>query len=168
MDDALWRACQVKSCEHLLRNWRIKINVPRPSIGLPCPVVGPTIGNHTWSTTMQKMKPTFTTAGRQIRYSHASHLSRFLIDKITRHKTQNDTCRQDVATAQNLPPPVVKAVPLTYISTKSSPAKGMTALCAVGLGIELTFMVLFAWKRNTPVIKAASRIPSMLIFIGMV
>ncbi|KAJ3033021.1 hypothetical protein HDV00_006850, partial [Rhizophlyctis rosea] len=78
----------------------------------------------------------------------------------------NETCRQDVPSAQKLPAPIMKAIPLTYTSTQSSPAKGVAALCTVGIVIEAVYMALFAWKRNEPVIKAASRIPSMLIFIG--
>ncbi|KAJ3056375.1 Gamma-aminobutyric acid type B receptor subunit 2 [Rhizophlyctis rosea] len=101
----------------------------------------------------------------------------YLVDDATTNKAslhyrwkadKNDTCREDVSKAKALPTPVVAAAPLAYTSVSSSPAKGMMALQIIGILLELIFMALFFWKRNSPVIRAASRIPSMLIFIGAI
>ena len=86
-----------------------------------------------------------------------------------RWKADKDkVCREDVAKAKALPEPVVAATPTAYTSTHSSPAKGMITLQVIGIVLEVIFMGLFIWKRNAQVIRAASRIPSMLIFIGAI
>ncbi|KAJ3048641.1 hypothetical protein HK097_010361, partial [Rhizophlyctis rosea] len=81
---------------------------------------------------------------------------------------KSEVCREDVTLAQSLPSPIVAAVPLTYTSTQSPQAKAMIVLMGIGIALEATMMGLFLWFSNTQVIRAASKIPSVLIFVGAI
>ena len=79
-------------------------------------------------------------------------------------------CRIDIELAKEdrLPEPVVDYLPSTSISPESMTGKVVLALGGIGMTIEYTMMVLFIWKRNCPVIRAASLIPSLIIMFGKV
>ncbi|KAJ3051616.1 hypothetical protein HK097_007365 [Rhizophlyctis rosea] len=79
-------------------------------------------------------------------------------------------CRTDIELAQEdrLPDPVVNYLPSTAISPESMTGKVVLALGGIGMIIEYIMMVAFIWKRNCPVIRAASLIPSLIIMFGAI
>ncbi|KAJ3042150.1 hypothetical protein HDV00_008035 [Rhizophlyctis rosea] len=80
---------------------------------------------------------------------------------------QNETdCRHDIAGAQSLPDPIPDITPTPYISTKSLLGQLMIAISAGAMFIIMLLIVMFWWKRDTPVIRAASKVFSFLILAG--
>ncbi|KAJ3055660.1 hypothetical protein HK097_009778 [Rhizophlyctis rosea] len=56
--------------------------------------------------------------------------------------------------------------PTPYVSTTSGIGKGMIIITTIGAFFNVVLMVLFWFRRNTPVIRAASKLFSFLILIG--
>ncbi|KAJ3050106.1 hypothetical protein HK097_008911 [Rhizophlyctis rosea] len=75
-------------------------------------------------------------------------------------------CNPNLYGAKKIPDPIVNALPTSFTSSRSTTGKAMMAISAAGIGIELVLLILFIVKRDAPVIKAAARGPSYLIFLG--
>ncbi|KAJ3045876.1 hypothetical protein HDV00_006142 [Rhizophlyctis rosea] len=102
------------------------------------------------------------------------------VNIITDPKTNKDTisyswpadvderCRTDFAVTEQLPPNVVNYLSSTTISHKSTAGKGIMAMITIGIIIEVLLIIAFCWYRHTPVIRAASFVPSLMIMFGAI
>lgn len=77
----------------------------------------------------------------------------------------NITCRTDIRKAVALPS-TVAVLPTTYISLESATGLGLFVTCAMGIAYELVLWGLFVVKSKQQVIRAASKWPSYMIFLG--
>ncbi|KAJ3045139.1 hypothetical protein HDV00_011865 [Rhizophlyctis rosea] len=75
-------------------------------------------------------------------------------------------CNETLPNAAAIPAPLVAAVPTAYLSTDSGLVKAMTGLAAACMAILLIFILMFFHKRDTKVMRAASRLFSFLILFG--
>ncbi|KAJ3053647.1 hypothetical protein HK097_003760 [Rhizophlyctis rosea] len=75
-------------------------------------------------------------------------------------------CNVKLPNSKKIPEPIVGALPTQFVSTQSNISVAMVGLAAAAMVIEFILIVLFAVKRDAPVIRAASRIFSNLILLG--
>ncbi|KAJ3033520.1 hypothetical protein HDV00_006304 [Rhizophlyctis rosea] len=102
-----------------------------------------------------------------------SDLVPYLVDDVTANAAtlqfkwkDNRDCNENLPNSAAIPAPLTGAVSTAYVSTESGLAKAMMALAAACMIIIFLLFLMFQHKRNTPPIRAASRVFSNLILIG--
>ncbi|KAJ3053246.1 hypothetical protein HK097_004723 [Rhizophlyctis rosea] len=75
-------------------------------------------------------------------------------------------CNENLPNSAKKPVPLAAAVPTVFVSTESGIAKAMTALAGACMVIIFLIILMFFHKRDSPPIRAASRLFSNLILLG--
>ncbi|KAJ3037246.1 Gamma-aminobutyric acid type B receptor subunit 2 [Rhizophlyctis rosea] len=75
-------------------------------------------------------------------------------------------CRHDIPSAQTLLPSLKNVISTPYVSVRSGIGKSMTGIAGAGMVVNVVLLVLFVGKRDSPVVKAASKSFSGLILLG--
>lgn len=103
----------------------------------------------------------------------ASALDPYLHDDRTKNQAtlmfkwkENRDCDETLPNALQLPAAYPGAVPTPYVSIDSTIVKAMVGLAAACMVIEAILLLMFVYKRNAAVIRAAARPFSILILFG--